>query len=236
MFLLFSLLGLVSKAQLVNIEKDEMIAVFEKINSFFVNTPSYSLTVTHASYEDYTTQTPVEISTGTFKKQDKNYHSFLMGMHTIQNNKYKVVVDTLNKRILVANPDQLTMMIYTADYYKQLLKNCTKIKKTTSGRYTFYKVELPAESQIGAYEFLVDEEGLAREVTWYYNTEIKKDDDDENSKVKPRVSIRFSNYKIDPVFSAEAFSEENYFKAETNKLVVTNNYSGFKLFDQRVKN
>ena len=233
---LFSLFAFVSKAQTVNIEKDEMINVFERINSWFVNTPSYSVTVTHASYEDYTTKNPFERSTGSFKKQDKNYHSFLMGMHTIQNNKYKVVVDTSSRKILVADPDQLAMMTYSTDDYKGLLKECKQIKKTKTGRYTFYRMELPAGSAIGAYEFLVDEDGLAREVIWYYNREINKDEDDSHSKVKPRLSISFSDYRKNPVFSDDVFSEEEYFKINDNKLMVTTKFHGFNLSDQRLKN
>jgi hypothetical protein len=239
-FLFFSclllIMPIVYKAQSIPVEKADMIKVFEKINTWFRTTPAYSLTVTHASYENYTTEVPEEKSVGYFKKQGDNYHSLLLGTHTIQNKNYKIVIDTAGKVILVANPDQLTFLSYTAEDYQDLLKNCTALRMNKTGRYTFYRMELPVTSPIGAYEFLVDEEGLAREIRWYYNSEIKKDENDEHSKVKPRMSIGFSAYKKDLSFDYnEVFGEQPYFIKSGNKLVPTDKYKMFKLMDQRIR-
>jgi hypothetical protein len=235
-YLLLWLIPFVSKGQSVAVEKAEMIKVFEKINTWFRTTPSYSLTVTHASYEDYTSTTPADKTTGYFEKEGANYHSFLLGIHTIQNSKYKLVIDTSQKVILVANPDQLTWLSYTQEDYQGLLKSCTALRMNKTGRYTFYRMELPESNPIGAYEFLIDEEGLAREISWYYNKEVKKDEGDERSKVKPRMNISFSGYKKDAVINySEEFSEAPYFIKKDKKLVATDKYKKYKLLDQRLR-
>lgn len=227
--------GLV-RSQSNSFSKEEMGGVFEKTNSWFRLTSSYQLDVTHASYENYTTPVPFEKSTGYFKKEGSNYHSMLLGIHTIQNSKYKIVIDTAERIIAVANPDQLTWLSYTQEDYKVLLKNATDTRMSKTGRYCFYRVELPESNPIGAYEFLVDEKGLAREINWYYNREVKKDPDDNTSVVKPRMSISFSGYKESPSFNyQETFSETPYFEKNNNKLVLTKKYGTFKLLDQRIK-
>jgi hypothetical protein len=224
-----------AKGQSVSISKEEMGKVFEKTNTWFRATPAYSMNVTHASFENYTIQVPVEKASGYFKKNGNNYHSFLLGIHTIQNSQYKIVIDTAQKVIVVANPDQLAWLTYTQEDYKVLLKNATATRMSKTGRYTFYRVELPANNPIGAYEFLIDEKGLAREINWYYNDEVKKDENDASSAVKPRMSISFSGYEENPSLNfTEMFSETPYFSKKDNKLIVAEKYTKFKLLDQRI--
>jgi hypothetical protein len=223
-----------AKAQSIPISKEEIGKVFEKTNTWFRETPVYSLDVVHASFENYTTPLPADKAIGYFKKDGKNYHSFLLGIHTIQNTEYKIVIDTAEKIIAVANPDQLTWLKYTQEDYKVFLKSCTAVRTSKTGRYTFYRVELPENNPITAYEFLLDEKGLAREINWYYNKEVKKDEN--STAAKPRMSISFSGYNEAPSFNySETFSEVPYFVKKNDKLVVTEKYKNFRLLDQRVK-
>ena len=55
-----------------DITKEEMSGVFEKLNNWFKNSNSYSLTITHTSYKNYQTNEPFEKSVGYFKKEYKN--------------------------------------------------------------------------------------------------------------------------------------------------------------------
>jgi hypothetical protein len=222
-----------SYAQTVTIEKEEMVKVFKKINEWFKDTPSYSMTITHASYENYEAQVPYQKATGFFKKEKENYHSFIMGMHTIQNDHFKFVIDSSSKTILVANPDQLTWTNYTTDDYTVQLMNSIAIRMTTVGTYKFYRVELAENSSINAYEFLVDEDGLLKEVKWYYNQAVSKDD---GPKAKPKAGISFSGYKKNISFNyKEEFSESPYFTSVTHKLQTTDQFNLYKLLDQRIR-
>jgi hypothetical protein len=226
----------VTKAQSVSISKEEMGKVFEKTNTWFRATNAYSLDVTHASYENYTTPVPADRAEGYFKKEGNNYHSFLMGIHTIQNSQYKIVIDTAQKVIVVANPDQLAWLAYTQDDYKVVLKSATATRMRKTGRYTFYRVELSEQNPMGAYEFLIDENGLAREISWYYNKEVKLEENNAASAVKPRMSISFSDYQENPSFNfTETFSEAPYFFKKNDQLLVTENYIKYQLLDQRIK-
>jgi hypothetical protein len=234
----FLLLALISEAQSEKSEyvgRAAMAQVFEQMNNWFKNTSAYSMTVTHASYENYTTTVPADKAVGYFKKDKNNYHSFLMGIHTIQNSTYKIVLDTADKIMMVANPDQLVWNTYTPDDYVLLLKTCSTIKLSIVGADKKYRIEFEKGYPLSAYEFIIDADGLPKEVVSYYAQEIKKDEEDKNSaKVKPRVSISFSGYKKNAVFNYKTeFDESKYFIRKGSKLLATENYKDFKFSDQR---
>lgn len=237
-FLLSFLVALSTFAQSSSakpVNRAEMTEVFKKINNWLINTPVYSLTVTHTSYEDYQTIVPADKTVGYFIKNNYNYHSFLMGIHTIQNNNYKLVIDTSEQIIIVANPDKLIWRNYSVSEYDSILKICTSLKVTDKGNDKLYRIELSKNSSIGAYEFLITNDFQIKEIVWYYNSEITKDSEDENSpKSKPRLSIQFSNYKTSLQNVTSEFDEKKYFlKNSDGKLVVSSTYKNYKLLDQR---
>jgi len=233
-FLLFVLFSTVQAQKAENVDKATMAKVFEQMNNWFKNTPSYSMTVTHASYENYTTTVPADKAVGYFKKDKNNYHSFLIGIHTIQNGTYKIVIDTAEKMMIVANPDQLVWNSYTTDDYVLLLKSCAAIKVSSTGHDKKYRLEMK-EGPLAYYEVVIDESGLLKEINSYYAKAIKKNEDDKNSpKVKPRVSIVFSGYKKNPIFDyKKEFDESNYFIKKEKRLIATGSFKNFKLNDQR---
>lgn len=232
------LLAFIGKAQVQkpeNVDKATMAKVFEKMNNWFKNTPAYSMKVTHASYENYTTTVPADRAVGYFKKDKNNYHSFLIGIHTIQNNDYKIVIDTAQKIMLVASPDQLVWNSYTTDNYIYLLQECSAIKVTTIGTDKKYRLEYK-EGPLACYEIVVDADGLLKEVVSFYAKAIKKDENDKNSpKVKPRIVITFSGYEKKPVFNYKKdFDESCYFIKKGSKVIPVERYKKFKFSDQRL--
>jgi hypothetical protein len=215
--------------------RTDMAKIFEQMNNWFKNTPTYSLTIAHASFEDHQTIVPFERSVGYFKKDKNNYHSYLLGIHTIQNSTFKIVIDTAEKIMMAATPDQLVWNSYTLDDYTYLLKNCLTIKVTDIGTDKKYKMEFEEGSNISRYEFLFSSEGLLKEVVSYYNEKMKKGDDENSPEVSPRISITFSEYKKNPVLNyREEFDESKYFTQKNNKLIAADPYKDFKFSDQRV--
>lgn len=228
----------ISKAQhskAIYVGRADMAKIFQQMNNWFLNTTAYSLTVTHSSYEDYITTVPADKSVGYFKKDKNNYHSFLLGIHTVQNKNYKIVVDSSQKIMVVANPDQLIWNNYTFNQYDTILKMCSTITMLEKGKDKLYHIGFNSQSPLSAYEFLLGPDGLLKEIVWYSNQEIKKDSNDETSEItKPRVSIVFSNYKeAIPLSYTSEFDENNYLNKNNNKLSVSDKYKKYRLLDQR---
>ncbi|MBK8705986.1 MAG: hypothetical protein IPN33_22145 [Saprospiraceae bacterium] len=235
-FCLFAILLQGQVAAWEDISKDNMAKVFEQMSNWFKNTTNYTVTVTHASYENHSTTVPFEKSTGYFKKEKENYHSFLLGIHTLQNLNYRIVLDTVNKVMMVANVNKSIWSTYTIEDYKYILKTCAGIQKTNSNLDKRYRITYPEGYPLERYEFLMANDGSLKEVVMYYSKKVAKDPNDENSeKVKPRLSITFSTYKkVQPGASGNEFDEKKYFVQKGNKLFPTKKYQDFTLSDQRL--
>lgn len=216
-----------------NIEREEMIKVLEQAGSIY-RMDSYSIMVAHASYEDHKTIVPHERSSGYFKKDKSNYHSFILGIHTIQNENYKIVIDTLNKLMLVAKPDKNILSPHSIEDQKTMLNSCINLKTMNSGNEKRYRMELKEGYPLSAYEFLIDPQGMLKEITCYYTEKNKKESGTENATITPRLSITFSEYKKNPPYNSSEFDEKKYFFIKDNRLMLTEKYKDFKLHDQRI--
>lgn len=236
-FWLFAISLQAQTAAWEEVSKESMAKVFEQMSNWFKNSTNYAVTITHASYENYSTSTPFEKSTGYFKKEGENYHSFLLSIHTIQNANYKIVLDTANKVMMVSNVDKSIWDAYTLDDYQYTLKTCTGIKMLKVNTDKRYRLTYGEGHPLERYEFLIASDGALKELVWYYSKAVPKDEGNPNSeKVKPRLTIIFSSYKKwQPNLSENEFDEKKYFFIKGNKLFPVKKYQHFKLSDQRLR-
>lgn len=218
-------------AEWKEVSKEQAGKVFEKVNNWFKNTPAYSLNITHASYESYTSLVPAEKSEGYFKKQENNYHSFLLGIHTVQNISYRVVIDTTGHMILVAHPDKSIWEAYTTGDYATSLESCLSVKASETEKETRYRLEFSEEHPLQAYELIIGKDGLLKEVISYYRN---RKNEDGTAEITPRLSITFSGYNLKPLFVKNEFDDKKYFTDNNNMLALTKEYKDYKLSDQRL--
>ena len=219
-----------------DVPKEGMAKVFEQMSDWFKNTTNYTVTVTHASYETHTTTQSFEKSVGYFKKEKDNYHSFLLDIHSIQNARYKIVLDTANKMMMVSNIDKSIWNAYTLEDYKYILKTCKGCKIMRINADKKYQIEYNEGHPLERYEFIVASDGSLKEVIMYYSKKVPKDADNPNSeKVKPRLAIVFSAFKkLQPNTNDTEFDETQYFIKKGKKLIPTGKYKNFTLSDQRL--
>lgn len=214
------------------ISKETMAQQFDEMNRQFKSMEVYSIAVTHASFENYTDKIPHEKSTGYFKKEKNNYHSFFLGIHTIQNSRCKVVVDSAHEIIIVADPDHSFANTLTQTDYSSLLSSCALIKKMQSNKETHYRFEFEKENPLNAYEFYFGQNELLSGITIYYNREIKTEN---NSITKPRMEISFRNWRKNIVYSQQEFDESRFiFKKECQYFLQPSFAGKYKLLDQRL--
>ncbi len=234
-FWLFAFSAQAQTATWEDMSKEGMAKVFEQMSNWFKNTTNYSVVVTHASYETHTTTLPFEKSVGYFKKEKDNYHSFLLDIHSIQNAQYKIVLDTANKVMMIANIDKSIWNAYTLEDYKFILKTSKECKIMRLNTDKKYQIAYNEGHPLERYEFLVASDGSLKEVIMYYSKKVPKDVDNKNSeKVKPRLTITFSAFKkLQPNTNDNEFNEKKYFLKKGKKLVPVAQYKDFTLSDQR---
>lgn len=216
------------------ISKDELVKALKEVDNQYRSLETYSLTVTHASYKDYTASVPADKATGYFIKDKNNYHSFLLGIHTIQNSRIKVVADTSSKVIILANPDKVMSNAFSQADLEAGLKACRLVKVIELNKEKTYRMEFAENYPFTAYEMKLSKDGLVKELVMFYNRSVQTDPDDKNSpKVKPRVVISFSGFNKDAVAKSE-FDETRYVAIAAGQVKLAEKYRTFKVLDQRV--
>ncbi len=219
------------------ISKDEMKKQMLITKNWNQSTSSYSVDITHISYEDYTSVLPYEKIKGYLHKSKNCYNSSVIGIQTIQNEKYKIYIDTSSQYIAITNAEiDLEAPLYET-YSEAMLDQCKLIKMQEINGTKKLRLEFLSNSSISACELGINKDGSYNKIIIFYADAIKQDESDSDEKAKkPRVEIQFSNYILNPSYSSTEFSEQEYFTlGKTNLPTATPKFKSFKIQDQRIK-
>lgn len=216
--------------------KEELMKQFEATRQWNRDYPCFSVDITHLSYEDYKSTIPTEKVEGFFHKCDNNYKSNILGIQTIQNEKYRVFIDSSKSLILIGNPTKENS--YPTELYSEsLLHECQSVKMQESRLGKKYYLQFEEAAYINSCEISINKDGSYKEIVLYFGKIVDKTEANFNAQIKrPRIKILFSNYVKNPVFNYNnEFSEANYFSYDVDKkLQPSNKYRDFKINDQRI--
>jgi hypothetical protein len=206
----------------------------KKVEKFYTEKKKYAVNVTHATYKGHDSEIPYQQSTGYFHYENGKYHSWLLGVHTMQDEKYKVVVDSINKILIVSDPDskttnELMQLNYTNS--ERYLVSCKQSKTEKGEKFKLDFNEVPSYS---SYLLSIEDDGEIKGLTVYYRAEYASDPQNSASpKVKPKLSISYSGFTDTPAFRSNEFSTAQYFTIENNILKPASSYSAYRIVDAR---
>jgi len=221
----------------VNVQKEEVLQDFTAVRNWFAKNQSYQLNLKYCSFENYTTIKSADESVGYFKKSKLNYHSVMMGIETVQNEKIRVIVDSVNKTILLAESGKELQNPFGEGLYSKMLDKCRALKKMDGPSEKKLRIEFPLTFHMDSYEIAIEKKEFIKKITLYYMKAISAEEDDKNTKKsKPRVEISFSGHKVNPVFSAQEFSTKRFVDFDGKNYKTTKLYSAYKIYDTRLKN
>jgi hypothetical protein len=217
------------------ISKMEAVSILSKIKNWHKEHPDYSVNITHTSYIGYSNTVPHEQLKGYAIVHGNFYHSSLLGIETIQNSTYKVVIDTADKTMIVCYPDYWNSAIHDLpDSASLRLVGSSYIRKhdnLLSIRFE-YKLGCKLERE----EITIDNDYKLNEVAFYFSQGTYDETTEQNDNEKPKVVATYSEYKLKNVVTESDFDTENYIIAgDSNKLVLAIPYSDFELLDSRIK-
>ena len=235
---LFPLLiaGMQSGAKWVDMTDTEYDTVIERAGSFLDGKPAFRVDISVSSFRTHHAEVPYETQTGFLVKSGNYFHSCLLGIHTYQNKKYMFTVDTVNKRILIA--DALTEKDYKPyfDNYEALrsyMQGAKKMELTSSDRV---KVAFDPRMRVSHIVMELTKEGFINKSTSFISREIpEKPDDPNSSTVKPRLETTFTNYRKNiKVDYEKEFGEAQFFTLSGKNFVGVGNYKAYRIKDTRV--
>jgi hypothetical protein len=206
----------------------------KQVAEFYNGLTKFSVNITHASYKGHSTLVAHEKMSGYFKRDGKNYKSSMMGILTIQNEKAKIVIDTMGKTILVAHPDSFEPSDVITLEYIQGKKNLKSTTKKTEDKAVRYKLEYTS-GKYSACEILFSNEGAINEIVFLFRESFRVNPIDENSEMaSPKAIISYKDLKKNPVFDKAEFDISNYINLPVKgEPVGVKNYKEYKIVDTR---
>jgi hypothetical protein len=214
----------------LTIEKNVMAADLLAMSQYFQRMHTYQLEMTDASFENYTTDVYHQKATGYYKRNGYEFHSFMMGVHTIQDNVCRLTIDSAKKLMIVADPTKSMDNKLALSDYEFLLKIATKLQKAKVGDYLYYHMEFEKDYQFTAYDITL-KDSLPVKAVMYYSKKVKQGD----KLQQPRVEMNYDKWLLNVVDKETAFSISKYVEKKGGEYFLTPAYAGkYKLLDQRV--
>lgn len=215
--------------------KEEFLKASEKASNWFSQNTNYKVDITYSSFTDHSSTNAHDIYSGYYKRQNNNFASSAMGVLTIQNDKYRISVDTVNHLMMLQNKTEIGQAIGDAKSFSDLLDRVKAIKKQKGENGSVsYKIDFNQNDLYSAYEFKVNEKGYLVFMKYYYSKELKDEQEDKTLTGKPRLEVAFSNYQTNVKFNHEKdFSEKQFVKEEGKKIIPIGNYSKYEFKDYR---
>ncbi|MBL4756016.1 MAG: hypothetical protein JKY52_20785 [Flavobacteriales bacterium] len=205
-----------------------------KVNATYTSIDKLSMDVTYSLYPSYFSPAPTDISKGFYKKQGDMFQSSIMGVETMQNEKYRIVTDEAAK-LLVVSEVLPTIAMVTPVKIDSALRQCSAISYRESangqkiytlnfdkGVFDFQSLEI----------FINPKSYLLDQINIYFGDAINIDPNDLSSaKQIPMVQIVYSNVNQRPKFRSALFSEHRYVKDKNGAYVASANYPDYEVIN-----
>ena len=209
--------------------QSEMKIISDKVE----DTHSYSVEIGYTTLESSAGEVIHDQSTGYIKYSDKNYHSYAMGIQSIQNTRERVVVDSTNRIIAITNPVSEAIKNLSPELSTLLLKKASAIRKRIGNGMAEYQVDFGDQLIISSYLLKVDENNLMKQLDIRYAQKLKNS---SGAEANLQLRMVFNNWKLNPALPESEFRADRYVKSENGIYVPTPQYEGYELSDERIKN
>jgi len=210
--------------------KAELQSSLEKLDKKMRGLANYEVNVTHLSFEDNTSDIVHDKATGFYRRDQKRYHSLMMGVETIQNENIKVVIDTAKKIIAVVNPDATLEHQGSPELRSIILDRTTSIMKSQQSQSIAFKIDFSENYSMTSCQLAMFDNSLIKEIVMCYSKKVKNH---QGKEVHPKLKIQFTGWKEDVKFPAQEFSDAKYVVKEGKQYHLTSAYKNYKLQDQR---
>lgn len=220
-------------------EKAEFIESYKKAWAIMTETECYSFKLRYLSFSDHKTKFPTETASGFYTKSGNNYHSYILGVKTVQNASVKISIDSIEKLIILSNPDKITIPITNTEQLEELIDNTKKVSKRNENKSTVYKIDFKPNDLYESYELKLNEHGVTERMTFFYST-IRDRDYEESIQgkeisVSPRLEIHFDDFKLLSKTKEAFFSEKLYVQIDNKSIKKTEGYKAYTVKDYRIQ-
>lgn len=213
----------------------ESAEIVKKLGDWYLNTAAYTMDIEIKTFKSLDLKTPHEIQYGFNRKSGKCFHSFMMGTHTVQNDKFQITIDSARNFMSVKEAANNIWEPISLTILEKYMKSGGDVLLTELPNDEFrLKIIPPVASSLDLYELIYDKNYRIKEI----KMQLEKEDFDEDGKtrimINPVVVFRFYNYSAGKNMAMSQFQNETYIKVTGNKITPQSNYASYEFFDLRV--
>lgn len=202
---------------------------------FYSGLKTYSMSLTYSSYKGHDAVSPYESSNGYYYYDNGRSHTYAQGVHTYIGDKYKLILDSVRKTIIVTDkPTSLSSELMQINYAnsKQYM---TRTSKQIQGTATSYRMDFNEQVAYSSYTLAFAKSGQLTDITVFYRKEYPSDPKTPGSpKLKPKLKVAFGIPNDKVQFNAKKEFDLSQFVTDTKgALKLTASYSTYQLIDSR---
>jgi hypothetical protein len=219
-----------------SISRIDFSKILQKMNRTYDRNISFSVEVTHSSYKDYSSRIPSDQVKGFICRNGNMMRSKLLGIQTIINSNYKVVIDSASRVIILSNPEKISGTLISKEDMLENMNLCSSIEYFEEKEISVYRMSFDENYPYKYVDFSINNSGLVQKMEFFMNVDIKDNSMRYPLVSKPRVEINCENYALAVSFPESYFDEGKYLRFLAGKPVPTEEYAQYKIIDLRKSN
>ncbi|MBI1838655.1 MAG: hypothetical protein HYR91_15430 [Flavobacteriia bacterium] len=157
---------------------------------------------------------------------------------TIQNKDFNLVIDSVQKTIVIQNPQTVYFQRKTLENMGIVLNSSCTVQRNVQAGMLKYSLMFEKGAKYNGCEIWFNKENMVTKYILYGGQEAVDDTDFYNPKViQPRLEINYTNYKIGTKTNMTHFRRvEDFIKLDNDTVVLQPKYAGYELIDLRINN
>lgn len=226
-----------AQAKAVLISQEEFKEALQGIGKFYNETESYRFNVYYASYKGHESVTPFEESNGYILKSGTKFYAEMLGVKTIQSDKYMVTIQPEGNQLIINNAQTSFNNGYNMDDLTKGLSKTTKIEKTILGNSTSYFIYYKEPSPTSYTEIAINKMGFIEKISIYYSKKIDwENDEGKTISSQPKLEIKYTNFQKNMTISSKEFDLSKYIEISQTEVKPSVHYKDYEFIDLRIKN
>lgn len=235
-FILLFPICLIAQTDWEDIEPVEFLKELRVFEELIPEGESYSFYTSYLVYNDFADVIPIQTHSGYLvSKNGVDFNISQMGYLIIQNEKYNVSIDSINRQLVVQFSDPAFSYRKTLEDYTELVEVTEEIKKRVANNTTYYSLILKPGYSFHSMEYAFTKDNLISEVIIYGNRPYSSEDKNNgNSMNRSKVIIRFTDFKIGKSVSFKEFvSLEELIHFDNDRIEPLGKYEKYEILDLR---
>lgn len=205
--------------------------ILAEMNRYYQEHPYFSADVEQLAYRDHLSDDQPETMTGHITAWKNGKASVMMGVQTLEDEQYSITIDTAEAVIMLA--DRLVQpKLPDLEELERNLQHALHVDIRENGAYTDIVMQFePTKYPLQQMQVRLHQNRIALLQMWHAQ-EVAFED---GSVSRPRIEVRFSNYKEGKKVVRKTAALRDYISTGTPAKIVHPAFRSFQLIDLRIK-